>query len=139
MRATTGTGARRIASHTSWIEVMKGRDHVPDVRAADEGAVAVASKHDGPKVGIRGDPRDGRGEGVGVVLRDDVELPFVFVADGRHPSAVGVVVQIDVDVAHVVPPGLQPNGRVPRGPAPLEWTVENAARPPAGRTGPNVS
>ena len=25
IRATTGTGARRIASHTSWIEVMKGR------------------------------------------------------------------------------------------------------------------
>ena len=25
MRATTGTGARRIASHTRWMEVMKGR------------------------------------------------------------------------------------------------------------------
>ena len=50
MRATTGTGAWRIAAHTWWIEVMKGArrlgrkvDHGADVRATDERPLASAA------------------------------------------------------------------------------------------------
>ena len=64
-------------------------------------------------------------EGVGVVLRHYVELRFVVVADRRDPAAVGVVVQIDVDVAHVPSPWCRETGRgAPRAPQ------EGAPAPP---------
>ena len=106
-----GRAADRIAYVVDGGDEGAGRfrghvHHEPDVRPADEGALSRSAQHHDSQVVDRAGALDGRGEGVGVVLRHHVELRRVVVADRRDPAAVGVVAQVDMDVAHVSPPGI---------------------------------